>query len=298
MTVEKKSYSIIVPTKDRPKFLLRAVTSALLNISDDAEIVVIDDNGSIPAQETLKHIKDKRLLIIQNENLAGASGARNFGVSKSGGDIIFFLDDDDEIISDYCHRIMSLGALPDYGFSSYMNQDDNPSGEVKQWISKIRFPDGIIPNNAPIARKLFGFGTGFWIQRSVFKEMGPIDEYLLTNEDTEYGCRLISANMVGWYSAKPGVVIHMHERVGGNELQHVTEWTSSDARAMFFLHVSDIYPEFRTHLGYCYVKHCVKSSQFKAAWKYALEQKTIMNCIRFSAFIILKFSGYKLSRRL
>jgi glycosyltransferase involved in cell wall biosynthesis len=282
----------------RPKLLLRAVTSALLNDSNDCEVVVIDDGGSIPAQQTLKHIQDQRLRIFHNKNAAGASGARNFGISKSRGDIIFFLDDDDEIVADYCQRIMKLYPMPDYGFSSYINQVDNQPEQSAQYVSKIRFPDGPIPKNAPIARKLFGFGTGFWIKRSTFKEMGDIDEYLQTNEDTEYGCRLIAANKFGWYSVEPGVIIHHHERTGEGELQHITYSTSSDVRSEFFLYVADKYPEFRKHLGRSYVKHCVRSSHFKKAWKYATEQRSLKNQISFSALIVIKFVGYKLTRKL
>jgi len=298
VTIVHRSYSILIPTKDRPKLLLRAVVSALRSKTKGLEVIVIDDGGIVPAKQTLKHIQDQRLYIVQNQRAAGASGARNFGASKAVGDVIFFLDDDDEINVDYCRRIVALNLSSDYGFSSYMTEVDGHSQPPVQSLSRVRFPEGPIPKSAPLNRQLFGFGMGFWIRRSVFKELGDIDEYLQINEDTEYGCRLIAANKSGWYSAEPGVVVHKHEGVGDGELLHITDRISPEDRAEFFLYVSEKYPEFRSHLGRGYVKYCIKSSQYKKAWGYAAEQKSLIYRINFSVLIVIKFLGYMLTGKL
>jgi len=90
-----------------------------------------------------------------------------------------------------------------YGFSACRiakTESDNKSGNE---ISNNKLPNGIISHTAPFRRKLCGFGMGFWIKRKVFDALGPIDETLATNEDTEYVCRLIDAGKAAWFNAHP-----------------------------------------------------------------------------------------------
>lgn len=295
-----KPHTVIIPTKDRPKMLVRAVNSALAAIDIKGEILVIDDNSKIPAVESLAQLNDPRIHVYVNEYKGGVSGVRNFGLSKSQGEIVFFLDDDDEILPDYCQRILSLDPLPDYGFSSYLEVNDFGNTQHQKKQGRLRFLSGPIPDDAPLNKRIFGFNMGFWMKRSVFQNVGNIDEDLKINEDTEYGCRLISAGLDAWYSAEPGMVIHTHNsaKAEAGDLHHISHRVNSDERAKSILHVCENYPSMVHHLGRTYVKHCVKSNQFKTAWDFTRNQHDLKVRVNLYFMILLKSVAYRLTGKM
>jgi glycosyltransferase involved in cell wall biosynthesis len=293
-----KTHTIIIPTKDRPKMLVRAVNSALAAIDKKGEILVIDDNSKIPAVESLAQLNDPRIHVYVNEYKGGVSGVRNFGLSKSQGAVVFFLDDDDEILPDYCRRILSLDPLPDYGFSSYLEVTNFGKTQHQKKQVRIRFSSGPIPDDAPLNKRLFGFGMGFWAKRSVFQNIGNIDENLKTNEDTEYGCRLISVGLDAWYSAEPGTVIYTHNRAETGDLHHITHRVTSDERAKCILYICERYPSMVHHLGRTYVKHCIKSNQFNTAWDFTRNQQDLKVRVNLYLMIFLKFIAYRLTGKM
>lgn len=98
--------SVIITTYNRGnKTLLRAVDSVLQQrTSYPYEILVIDDNGinteaQITTNHVLKEYISKQLInYFPLPSNSGACLARNFGITQSKGDFIFFLDDDDEFL--------------------------------------------------------------------------------------------------------------------------------------------------------------------------------------------------------
>ncbi|MBE9046175.1 glycosyltransferase family 2 protein [Pleurocapsales cyanobacterium LEGE 10410] len=97
--------SIIIPTYNRPKLLLRAVNSALAQNIEDFEVIVVDDCSSEPI-----HLPEHpRLRIIHLPENKGGSAARNIGTRAAKGHWIIFLDDDDELLPHMAE--VSLQAL-------------------------------------------------------------------------------------------------------------------------------------------------------------------------------------------
>tara|TARA_B110000438_G_C15741876_1_gene618841 strand:- start:243 stop:995 length:753 start_codon:yes stop_codon:yes gene_type:complete len=83
--------SIIIPTKDRLKFLKRAVDSIIAQTYTNWELFIINDSK----EDLLFSSCDTRIHKINNSNKPGANGARNTGIDLSTGKYIAFLDDDD-----------------------------------------------------------------------------------------------------------------------------------------------------------------------------------------------------------
>ncbi len=95
--------SIILPVKDGDIDLLkRALSSVYSQTYDDYEILLIDDGSRIGFAEKLDDlVKDDKKIRLFHIKSSGVSGARNFAVSKSEGDIITYIDSDD-VISPFC----------------------------------------------------------------------------------------------------------------------------------------------------------------------------------------------------
>lgn len=84
----------IIPTRNRPELVTRAVKSVLNQSYGNYEIIVIDDSTDNLTQEIFSS-SGRKLKYIKNEICRGAQYSRNIGLSEAKGDIISFLDDDD-----------------------------------------------------------------------------------------------------------------------------------------------------------------------------------------------------------
>lgn len=96
--------SVVIPTRNRPALVLRAVMSVLSQTYSSIEIVVVVDGPDDETIRALKKITDPRLRILALEKNVGGSDARNAGSESATGDWIAFLDDDDEWLPEKLER--------------------------------------------------------------------------------------------------------------------------------------------------------------------------------------------------
>ena len=96
--MERMLVSIIVPVYNIDKYIDRCVQSIINQTYKELEIILIDD-GSSDNSGTLCDIwkkKDKRIKVIHKTN-GGAADARNMGIKQSKGELLSFIDGDDEV---------------------------------------------------------------------------------------------------------------------------------------------------------------------------------------------------------
>lgn len=89
--------SIIIPTYNRKDILKEAIDSILLQSYYNYEIIIIDDCSSDGTEQYIKskYNKECRIKYYKNETNSGAGISRKNGYSKSNGDYLIFMDDDD-----------------------------------------------------------------------------------------------------------------------------------------------------------------------------------------------------------
>jgi len=92
-TIEQwPSVGVVIPTRDRPEELRRALASILgQDYPGDVEVVVVFD-GSEPDRS----LEQQDVRTIENTRTAGLAGARNTGILSLETDLVAFCDDDDE----------------------------------------------------------------------------------------------------------------------------------------------------------------------------------------------------------
>lgn len=171
---EKKSYlkenpahmnvSVIIPTKQRPKSLLRCVKSILRQSRLPNEIVVVDSTDGNQKDLEKKLISEcNKIPLIYLKTRSGANYQRNIGGSHANGEILIFLDDDVVLDINYIKVIME-------------NFERDPLiGGVTGKINN--FKDKTILGTSSIIRKMiwlskFGDGkfTSYGYLRSLVKE--------------------------------------------------------------------------------------------------------------------------------
>ena len=116
MNSENPLVSIIVRTKDRPKLLVRAISSITAQDYRPIEVVLVNDGGDEPDLEAIREIMpDVTLELLSHEHSQGRAQAANAGLAKARGEYICFLDDDDEFLPDHVSTL--AGALKDLDFN-------------------------------------------------------------------------------------------------------------------------------------------------------------------------------------
>lgn len=88
--------SVIIPTYNREKTLLRAINSVLNQTHKDIELIIVDDNSNDGTERLINNIKDCRIKYIKHNRNLGGSAARNTGILSATGEYIAFQDSDDE----------------------------------------------------------------------------------------------------------------------------------------------------------------------------------------------------------
>lgn len=87
--------SVIMPAYNNAKTIRDAMLSALEQLSDVDELIVIDDASSDTSLSIAKDIPDRRINVLSRTKNGGIGAARNTGLAVASGDYISFLDADD-----------------------------------------------------------------------------------------------------------------------------------------------------------------------------------------------------------
>jgi glucosyl-dolichyl phosphate glucuronosyltransferase len=201
--------TVVVCTYNRCKILEKAldslVASALLD-SFEWEVLVVDNNSSDQTRDVVEGFIQRhpgRFRYVF-EPRPGVSYARNAGVRESRGDVLAFMDDDVTV---------GRGWLRNLTASLHSGDCAGAGGRiVPVWKSQ---PPRWLPIDRPYALAPFvsfdlgsepgplnepPFGASMAFRKEVFKkygcfrtDLGRCGTNLLSNEDTEFGHRLLAA---------------------------------------------------------------------------------------------------------
>lgn len=223
--------SIVIPTHRRHELLSRAVFSALRACGPADEVVVVCDHDPSAVDFLHQRFSDARLVVENNQGKRGASGARNFAISIASGDVIVFLDDDDEMVEGYPSEIRSvcMKTVASWGFSSYLIRTSSQENSTQATV--ICRPDGFPDRTTSFRRRIAGLGTGFWIKRDLFLEVGGLNEALALDEDTDLCCRLLALGLEPWFLSASGVIVDRSPNV-----DRLTVNSSPEIKATCSLH--------------------------------------------------------------
>ena len=100
--------SAVIPSRNRPQLVRRAVQSALSQTYTDLEVVVVIDGPDGVTVKVLEQMDDPRLRVIELAESVGASEARNIGAAQAYGKWIALLDDDDEWLPSKIERQLEV----------------------------------------------------------------------------------------------------------------------------------------------------------------------------------------------
>jgi glycosyltransferase involved in cell wall biosynthesis len=91
--------SVVIPTKNRPLLIGRAVASVLSQEGPAVQVVLVDDGSDPDAAAAIAELgrSDPRIVAVRNQESIGNPAARNRGFEEATGGLWCTLDDDDEL---------------------------------------------------------------------------------------------------------------------------------------------------------------------------------------------------------
>lgn len=103
--------TISIPIYNCEKYIERSINSVLNQTYTNIEILLVDDKGNDNSLNIVKRIQSQhpeKIRIIEHETNQGLSIVRNTGIDKAKGKYLFFLDGDDEIVSNCIEELYKL----------------------------------------------------------------------------------------------------------------------------------------------------------------------------------------------
>jgi glycosyltransferase involved in cell wall biosynthesis len=200
--MNKPRISTIIPAFRAARTIGRAVDSVLAQTRPPEEIVVVDDGSPDDLAAALRSYGD-RVRLIRKAN-GGAGSARNFGIARSRGDLIAFLDADDYWEPCKLERQLAiLESEPRVGLVSarYFNQEVGRPRTLPLPVDP-RLHDQVLTGTGA---RTFAIAKRIWTSTVVVRRnvlgIHRFDEGLRTAEDVDLWVRLVSAAPVYMFGA-------------------------------------------------------------------------------------------------
>ena len=138
--------SVIIATRNRPRYICEAVDSVLAQTYQSVEIIIVDGSSTDETHTLLNSYEDKVRYFYQEAQ--GLSAALNFGIEKSSGQYLAFLHDDDILLPEMLEvQVAHLEAHPKVGMVHaehlIMDETSDDPGPRKQRVSGA-IPSGYI----------------------------------------------------------------------------------------------------------------------------------------------------------
>lgn len=183
--------SVIVPTYNRATLVGRAIRSILSQDFQNVEIIVVDDCSSDNTEAVVSGFNSEKIRFFRLSCNSGAASARNYGVAKSIGKYVAFLDSDDEWLQ-YALSILLAGMLENdnidivlAGFIRFYS--NNP-----EYICGANCLKGTGDQVSVLLSENYVSPQIMMIKRSTFITLKGFDVSLSHREDWEFGIRAVT----------------------------------------------------------------------------------------------------------
>jgi glycosyltransferase involved in cell wall biosynthesis len=172
--------SVILPTYNRPGFLMRALASIASQTFDDYEVIVINDGGEDVSQYASWYQKARYMSHPKNRGLAAA---RNTGIKEAAGQYIAYLDDDDVWLPSHLQtlvKILETGIGAAYTDSYFWYNEQELCLDMSYDFNRSAMHHA---NLFPVINVMH--------RRDVLEKCGVFDETLGSHEDYDLWLRMM-----------------------------------------------------------------------------------------------------------
>lgn len=218
MKTEKPLVSCIITTFGRDfSVIKRSINSALTQDYKNLEIILVDDNGqgSEMQKSIAKSVEKLKIKYIPLTKNSGAQVARNTGIKNSTGELVAFLDDDDEWMKEKISeqvklflKNMDAGLIYSKGYIK-----DEDTGKMRPYFDDAKYRQDVTYVDM-LGDDKVGTTTQAMVPRAVFEKVGMFDLALPARQDYEMWLRISEQYSIRFVDKKLFVhYIHEGEQI-------------------------------------------------------------------------------------
>jgi len=235
--------SIVIPTHGRPENLVRAVDSCMNQTYRNLEVIVVDDNDprSREGEETRDVVMTnfgscESVRYVQHLRNLNGSAARNTGVSAAHGELIAFLDDDDEFEpAKIAEQVRVLSDFPRLG-CVYCRSSKYKAGRLIYETKYNKTHSNVVLFDI-LTQAVEINSSVIMIRADEYKKIGGFDEGFRRNQDYEFLARYLKG---GELACVDGPLARIHVDSSDHHLDPVEY---EHARRAFMAKFSDMLTE-------------------------------------------------------
>lgn len=207
--------SVIIPTFNRAKMVVRCVKSVLATNYPALEVIVVDDCS--PDATKAKIIdafgRDARVKYLRNERNSFQAVSRNHGRQAAHGDYLFFLDDDNIVHAEVLSELLGVfESHPDAGLVAPMaihqrNGRENMiwslGSDFCRWTSQPKDNHPNLPlSRLPAEPHIYPtsyYPNAFMVPARIFDQVGGFESsYEQIFEESDFGWKIAEAGYCGY----------------------------------------------------------------------------------------------------
>lgn len=175
--LEKKyKVSIIMPTYNRKQIISKSIDSVINQTFENFELIIVDDGSSDGTDEFIyKHYApflDSKKIKYYKLNHNGVSAARNAGLNNSSGNIIAYLDSDNQWDCNYLHIMLNELNVHENSNCAYCGVKVNNRVKNKKYVLNNSF------NRKKLLKSNFIDLNGFIHKKQLYINRGGFDTNL------------------------------------------------------------------------------------------------------------------------
>lgn len=194
MKSEKSLVSICIPVYNGEDFLKETLDSVINQTYSNIEIVITDDLSVDGTEKIIRSYDDKRIRYFKNDSSKGLAGNWNEAVSKSGGEYIKVLCQDDLLTSDAIEKqVLALeksNANCVIGNTKVINSR-NQDVFIRKYFKEDKVIDGLkFARKSLLGRNIYSEPGNILYRSDCFKKYGNYDTELSYTPDWEFALRI------------------------------------------------------------------------------------------------------------
>lgn len=212
-----KMISIVIPLYNKEKSIASTLQTVLNQTFSDYEIVIVNDGSTDNSVAEVEKVQDSRVRLIHQQN-AGVSAARNRGIKEAMGELIAFLDADDEWMPEYlATQIQLYHKYSDCKVFACNYKFRNADGTISPTNIRnlpFREEDGILSNYFVVASCSHPplWTSAVMVKKQAMQAIGGFPLGIKSGEDLLTWARLAVNGMIA-YSKRPLAVFIFDERI-------------------------------------------------------------------------------------
>ena len=197
--------SVIIPTYNGAEFIEETIESVLTQTLPDIEIIVVNDGSTDDTTKLLEPFQP-RIKVLSNPGNLGIPASRNVGIHAASGKYIGFLDHDDLWKPEKAARQVELFerhpeigfCFTDYDFFGepfpFKTGFEENGDKIRSLAAEEVGPKVFKLNGDSLFVEMVNGKLPCWtstvmMRRSCLDQVGPFDEELMINDDTQMWLR-------------------------------------------------------------------------------------------------------------